>query len=55
MSDTPIADALRAHLAEHPGDIDAIVDALARVEALVPERDRHALDAVPEWPLPPLS
>lgn len=31
MTDTPITDKLREHLAEHPGDIDAIVDAVAEI------------------------
>lgn len=50
METTPITDQLRTHLAEHPDDVDAILDALAQIEALArrPEAELHA--AVPEWP-----
>lgn len=47
MNNTPITDALRAHLATHSGDLDAVVDALARIEEKVSERDRELANAVP--------
>lgn len=50
METTPITDQLRAHLAEHPGDIDALVDALAKIEAQAGQYRGDLRDAVPEWP-----
>lgn len=50
MSDTPITNALREHLSENPGDIDALVDALAKIEELAGEHQSNLQDAVPEWP-----
>lgn len=50
MKTTPITDQLRVHLSEHPGDINAIVDALARIEAQTGEHQSNLQDAVPEWP-----
>lgn len=51
MSATPITDQLRTHLAEHPDDIDAIVAALAKIEAQTRQCRGELQDAVPEWPL----
>lgn len=51
MDNTPVTDQLRAHLAEHPGDIDAIVDALAKIEARAMEHRSDLHDVVPEWPV----
>lgn len=50
MDTTPVTAQLRAHLAENPGDIDAIVDALAKIEAQAMQYRRDLQDAVPEWP-----
>lgn len=50
MGATPITDHLRAHLVEHPGDIDAIVDALAKIEAQAAQYRGDFEDTVPEWP-----
>lgn len=47
MSATPITDQLREHLAEHPGDTDAIVAALAKIEEKAGEFERGMRDAVP--------
>lgn len=47
MRTTPITDQLRAHLAEQPGDIDAIVDALAKIEQKAGEFERGLTNAVP--------
>ena len=50
MDSTPVTAQLRAHLAENPGDIDAIVDALAKIEAQAMQYRGDLQDAVPEWP-----
>lgn len=50
MEATPITDQLRAHLAQHPGDVVAVVDALEKVEALARSDGPELHDLVPEWP-----